>query len=82
MCVTKKGVRGTEVLGNGAMGYKLHVENTGLSKTGILLLWKGNRFVHVFVFARYLPSGFSSHWLPGGEADLLRSRLVWWDVAT
>ena len=39
------------MLGNGAVRYKTHVKNTGVSKTGILLLWEGNRFVPVFVFA-------------------------------
>ena len=47
------------MLGNGAVRYKTHVKNTGVSKTGILLVWEGNRFVPVFVFANYLPCGFA-----------------------
>jgi len=58
-------------LGNDAVRYKTHVKNTGVSKTGILLLWERNRFVPVFVFAKYLPCGFAL--VAGGEADLLRS---------
>jgi hypothetical protein len=42
------------VLRNGAVRYKTHVKNTGVSKTGILLLWEGNRFVPLVRFRQIL----------------------------
>lgn len=48
-----------------------HVENSGLSKTGMLLFWKGNRFRVCICFSQNTCQVSVADWLLREEADPL-----------
>jgi hypothetical protein len=53
-----------------------HVENSGLSKTGMLLFWKGNRFCVCICFSQNTCQVAVADWLLLGEANPRSNGLV------
>lgn len=52
-----------------------HVENCGLSKTGMLLFWKGNRFCVCICFSQNTCQVAVADWLLVGETAFRRTSL-------